>query len=372
MSLSRREASQHKKNHFPEIKGVDYIEFYTGNAFQAAHFYRAAFGFNLIACSGLETGLRDRESFVVEQNEVRFVLTSALSANGEIAEHVKLHGDSIKDIAFIVDDTARAFDMAVSRGARPVLEPSALEDSGGQVIKATVAAYGDTVHSFIQRGGYSGEFLPSFRAIQKPPLARSAGLLSIDHIAVSVKSGELDQWVDFYKQVLGFHQSHQEDVSTEYSAMNSKVVQNSAGLIKFPIVEPIVGRRKSQIDEYLTFHGGPGAQHIAALTVDIFATVKMLRANGIEFLFTPDSYYEVLQDRVGSVEEDIDQLRDNGILVDRDSWGYLMQIFTRPLQSRPTVFMEIVQRKGARGFGSGNIKALFQALEREQMRRGNL
>lgn len=363
----------HAQKDFPQLKDFDYLEFYVGNAHQAAHFYRTAFGFTPLAYSGLETGTRRSVSYVIEQRNIRLMLTSALDSNDPIAEHVKLHGDGVKDIAFTVPDAGRAFEAAVKRGARPVMEPTLIEDDDGQVIKATIATFGDTVHSLIQRRDYGGKFLPGYMPVKNPmPSPLSTHLAAVDHVAVSIEPGRLDEWVEFYNSVMGFHVSHEEDVETEYSAMNSKVVQNSTGRIKFPMVEPAQGKRKSQIEEYLAFYHGAGVQHVALLSSDIVQTVRALRAGGNEFLPTPNAYYGMLEDRVGKIEEDVDALREQNILVDRDEWGYLMQIFTKPLQGRPTVFMEAIQRKGARGFGSGNIKALFQALEREQAMRGNL
>lgn len=355
------------------LKGFDYIEFYVGNAHQAAHFYRTAFGFKPVAYSGLETGARDRLSYVLEQRNIRLVLTSALDHTDPVAEHVRLHGDGVKDIAFTVKDAAQAFDETLKRGARPLLEPTLFEDNGGSVIKASVGVYGDTAHSFIQRGDYEGVFFPNHVPLKDiPPPPISPCLAAVDHIAISLEPGQLDEWVEFYQKVFGFAVSHHEDVETEYSAMNSKVMQDETGKIKFPMVEPAEGKRRSQIEEYLAFYRGPGVQHIALLSADIVKTVDALRAGGNQFLRTPETYYEMLGERVGRIEEELDALRARNILVDRDESGYLMQIFTKPLQGRPTVFMEAIQRKGARGFGSGNIKALFQALEREQALRGNL
>jgi 4-hydroxyphenylpyruvate dioxygenase len=368
-----QERLEEKGNNEAQLLDIDYVEFYVGNAFQAAHFYASTFGLPTVARAGLETGARDSVSFLTRLNEIRMIFTSSLRPDGAIAEHVRLHGDSVKDIAFRVRGAAQAFESAVRRGARPVMEPTVYEDEDGRVVKATIAAFGDTVHSFIERDAYRGDaFFPQYRKHPSPLFPISNGLLAFDHIAVSVEAGKLDRWVDFYREVLGFHQSHQEDVSTEYSAMNSKVVQNSTGQIVFPIVEPASGKRKSQIDEYLSFHCGPGAQHIALLSSDIVKTVRTLRNNGIEFLYTPDTYYDGLEERIGKLEEDIQPLREQNILVDRDGNGYLKQVFTKPLQSRPTVFMEIIAREGARGFGGGNIKALFDAMEREQALRENL
>ncbi len=375
MTMTEREVARGREGDFLQLKRIDHVEFYVGNARQAAHFYRTAFGFKPIAYAGLETGVRDRTSYVLEQRNIRLVLTGGLDPHGAVAEHVRLHGDGVKDIAFLVDDAAEAFEETVKRGAQPVLEPTVIEGQKGHVIKATIAAYGDTVHSFIQRNGYHGTFFPKFHAIKQPPPVTAIGLTAIDHIVGNVELGRMDQWVDFYNQVLGFRQLQHfsdEDIATEYSALMSKVVQNGSGRIKFPINEPAQGKRKSQIDEYLQFYRGPGVQHLALITDDIISAVRALRANGVDFLRTPDAYYEMLGERVGTIDEDMTVLRELNILVDRDDEGYLLQIFTKPLQDRPTVFFEIIQRKGARGFGAGNFKALFEAIEREQALRGNL
>jgi 4-hydroxyphenylpyruvate dioxygenase len=361
-----------KRDEFVSLKGIDYIELYVGNAHQAAHFYRTAFGFLPVAYAGLETGERDRASLVMEQGQIRFILTAATSPESQVAEHVWLHGDGIKDIAFAVDDARQAFAIAVNRGATPVMEPSTFEDQDGRLIKATIAACGHTVHSFIQRDGSPRTLLPQYREIPKAAPALSTGLKLIDHVAISVEKGALDRWIDFYKNVLDFRQSHQEDIFTEFSAMNSKVVQNENGSVKFPIMEPALGRRKSQIEEYLEFNRGPGAQHVALLSSNIVETVRLLRENNIEFLGSPVTYYQTLESRIGKIDEKIDSLRELGILADRDQWGYLLQIFSKPIQSRPTLFIEIIQRVGACGFGGGNIRALFEAVEREQSMRGNL
>jgi len=359
---------------FPNFGGYDYIEFYVGNAHQAAHFYHTAFGFTPIAYAGLETGERSRVSYVLQQGHIRIMLTSALCADDAAAEHVRLHGDGVKDIALTVSDATAAFHESFKRGARPVSEPKLFEDDHGQVVKATIASYGDTVHTFVERRQYEGVFLPNYRPLKTAPApALETNFMAVDHVAVSIAPGELDEWVSFYNDTMDFCQSHKEDVSTEYSAMNSKVVQSANGLIKFPLVEPASGKRRSQIEEFLEFYGGPGVQHVALLSDDITKSVRALRAAGNEFLTIPDTYYESLRDRVGILEdEDVEALRTQKILVDRDQWGYLMQTFTRPVQGRPTVFIEAIQRKGARGFGSGNIKALFEAVECDQAKRGNL
>jgi 4-hydroxyphenylpyruvate dioxygenase len=357
---------------FPELKGFDYIEFYVGNAFQAAYFYRAALGFKMTARAGLETGVRDRSSILLEQHNIRLLLTSAQGPDNQIAQHVSIHGDSVKDIAFLVNDIEKVFNQLVANGAKPVAEPSRFQDDYGCVYKATVAAYGDTVHTLVQRDAYNGPFLQGYQAVTDRESKSKIGLQAVDHIAIGAEAGMLHELVEFYCDVFGFHQSHEENVVSEYSAMNSKVVQNSTGRIKFPIVEPVIGRGRSQIQEYLSYHYGPGVQHIAFLADDIVTSVRALQDNYIEFLRTPDTYYDVLRDRVGKIDIDQKAIRELGILVDRDEWGYLLQTFTKPLHSRPTIFLEIIQRKAARGFGAGNIKALFEALEREQIQRGNL
>jgi 4-hydroxyphenylpyruvate dioxygenase len=355
------------------LKGFDYLEFYVGNAYQAAHFYRNLYGFKPVAFAGLETGVRDRVSIVLEQNEIRLVLTTALTPDHPITRHVSLHGDDVRDIAFTVDDAEGAYKAAIRNGAHSILPPTEFGGQRGSMVKATVAALGETVHSFIQRDGRcGGAFFPDFQPIENPPPSVPTGLVAIDHIAISVEAHTLNRMVDFYDEVFGFHHSFSEDILTEYSSMNSKVVENSTGNIKFPMVEPAPGRRKSQIDEYLNFHFGPGAQHVAFSSDDIIASVRALRANGNEFLRTPDTYYSVLKERVGDFDEDVEALRELNILVDRDEWGYLMQIFTKPVMTRPTIFTEVIQRKHARGFGAGNIKALFEAIERDQAKRGNL
>lgn len=362
-------AAEGNGGHFEKI---DYVEIYVGNLVQAMHFYRAALGFVPVSRSGLETGRRTRESAVLSQADIRLVITAPLTADDSVAEHLRLHGDGVKDVALTTKDAVQAFEDSVGRGARPVLEPTVLEDGGGRLIKATVAASGDTVHSFIERDGCVKNFIPSYLPVEDGPAPVACGLVGIDHVAIGVEATQLDRWVDFYVRVMGFHQSHQEDVSTEYSAMNSRVVQSRGGSIKFPMMEPAAGRRKSQIQEYLDFNGGAGAQHLAFISNDIVSTVRSLKANGIQFLQTPDAYYDTLEKRVGAIEEEIDDLRELSILVDRDGCGYLLQIFSKPIQSRPTLFIEVIQRKGALGFGAGNITALFQALERQQAMRGSL
>lgn len=356
----------------PHLKDIAYVEFYVGNAAQAAHFYRTAYGFRPVARATLETGARERTSYALCQNDITLILTSALTHDSPVAEHVRLHGDSVKDIAFAVDDAAGTFAEVVKRGARPLLEPTAFEHNGSRTIKATVAAFGDTVHSFIEQRSTHVANFPGSQPIDNPPHGESIGLSAIDHIAVCVEPDSLRHWMDFYIDVFDFRHSHQEDIQTESTAMNSGVVENSEGRVRFPIMEPATHKNTSQIEEFLHFHHGSGAQHIALLSVDVLDTVRALRANGIEFLQTPDAYYDGLEKRFGRIDEDIAMLRELNILLDHDRWGTLLQVFTKPLHDRPTAFLEIIQRKGARGFGGGNIKALFEAIEREQALRGNL
>ena len=354
----------------------DYVEFYVGNAKQAAYYYCAAFGFEQRAYAGPETGLRDRASYLLVQNDLRFVLTSSLRPDDAITKHVAQHGDGVKDIAILVDDARAAFDAAVAGGARAVLEPAELSDGNGRLVKATIATYGDTVHSFIERKHYRGVFMPQF--VEQPKELHSAqkpGLLAIDHCVGNVGWGEMDAWGDFYARVFGFSQLvsfDDKDISTEYTALRSKVMTDSEHRVKFPINEPAQGKKKSQIEEYLDFYGGAGVQHIAIRTDDIIATIRALKTNGVEFLDTPDTYYDDLESRVGRIDEATQILRELRILVDRDDRGYMLQIFTKPLQDRPTLFFEIIQRKGSLSFGKGNFKALFVSIEKEQERRGTL
>ena len=372
MAVSAIQLRDLKKEPAVQIKGFEHIEMYVGNVRQAAHYYRTAFGFQPVAYAGLETGVRDRTSIVLQQRDVLLVLTAGLVPDGPIARHVAMHGDDIIDIAFAVDNAAAAFEAALKRGAHPVVEPEEIEDDRGRFTKATIRGRGDMVHSFIEREGFEGGLFPNFQPIANGFPATPSGLTVIDHVAICTEAGTLDETVDFYIENLGFRHSYTEDILTEYSSMNSKVVENSTGTIKFPIVEPGSGKRKSQIEEYLTYHQGPGAQHVAFATEDMLQTVRELRRNGIEFLPIPAAYYQALKERIGEIDESLEELRQVEILVDRDEWGYLMQIFTRPLMHRPTVFVEIIQRKLARSFGGGNIRALFEAIEREQLLRGNL
>lgn len=355
-----------------QLEGIDYVEMYVGNAYQAAHFYRTMFGFRPVARAGLETGMRDRLSIVMEQGDIRLVLTSGLDPDSPISRYATLHGDGVKDVAFRVKDVESAYHTAVSRGASPVSPPQVHEDEHGRLVRATIGAPGDSVHSLVERDGYAGSF-PGYEPIPDAPQAVSTGLTEVDHVAVSMEQGGLEHWIAFYKDVLGFHQSHHEMVWTKNSAMNSKVVEDASGKIKFPIQEPAHNGGKSQVQEYLNFNHGAGAQHVAFLTDDAVAAVRAIRSNGVHFLRIPDTYYEVLEERVGHVDpaEKAD-LKDLGILMDSDEDGRLLQIFSEPVTSRPTMFVEIIERQGAKGFGSGNIKALFEAVEREQELRGNI
>jgi len=360
---------------FLPLNGTDHVEFYVGNARQAAYFYRVAFGMSLVAYAGPETGLRDRASYVLQQGKIRFVLTTPLKPAGEIADHIHRHGDGVRDVALWVDDARHSWRETTKRGARSVREPFELKDEHGTVRMATIAAYGDTVHTFVDRSAYTGPFLPGYRAVEADPLARPVGLLHIDHMVGNVGWNEMDRWVDYYGDILGFslyQHFDDNDISTEYSALMSKVMANGNGRVKFPINEPAEGRRKSQIEEYLEYYHGPGIQHLALATDDIIATVTQLQDQGIEFLKVPHAYYTDLQTRMGKIDEPIEELEHLGILVDRDDEGYMLQIFTRPVEDRPTLFYEIIQRKGSRSFGKGNFKALFEAIEREQAERGNL
>jgi 4-hydroxyphenylpyruvate dioxygenase len=359
---------------FP-INGTDFVEFYVGNAKQAAHFYRNTFGYKILAYRGPETGTRDRASYILEQDKVRLVLTTALRPDSEIATHVHKHGDGVKDIALWVDDARKAFRLAVERGAKPAYEPKSLVDEHGEVVIAGIHTYGETIHSLVERKNYKGQFMPGFVPFSGKGEAQGVGLKYIDHCVGNVELGAMNKWVKYYADVLGFTQLISFDdkaISTEYSALMSKVVANGNGRIKFPLNEPAKGKKKSQIDEYLEFYQGPGCQHIAIATDDIIDTVTRLKNNGVEFLRVPGTYYDTVIERVGQIDEDLAPLRDLGILVDRDEEGYLLQIFSKPMEDRPTLFYEIIQRKGAKSFGAGNFKALFEALEREQDLRGNL
>ena len=356
-----------------KLKRIHHVEFWVGNAKQAAFYYREGFGFSQVAYSGLETGQRKHTSYVLSQGKANFVLTTPLTPDHPAADHIKKHGDGVRDIAFEVADADAAFTEAVKRGAQPAMEPRDVKDEHGTVRWAAVHTYGDTLHSLISYKDYKGPFLPGY--VAAPVAADDCGILRIDHIVGNVELGKMQHWADYYTRVFGFHRYitfDDKDISTEYSALMSIVMSDDSHSVKFPINEPAVARNKSQIQEYLEAYGGPGAQHIALQCHDVLYTVGKLQRNGLEFLRVPDTYYEVLPDRVGPLEEPIGELQRLGILADRDDEGYLLQIFSKPVEDRPTLFFEIIQRKGSRGFGKGNFKALFESIELEQARRGNL
>ncbi len=360
---------------FLPLNGTDYVEYYVGNAKQAAYFYINAFGFEPVAYKGLETGSRDRVSYMIQQEKVRFVFTGTLTPDTEIADHHKKHGDGIKVIALWVDDAEKSFHETVKRGAKPYMEPRLEEDENGWVKRSGIHTYGDTVHIFVERHSYNGLFLPGFKKWETKLKGVPVGLKYVDHIVGNVELGKMNEWVKFYEDVMGFTlliTFDDKDISTEYTALMSKVVANGNSRIKFPINEPAAGKKKSQIDEYLEFYHGAGAQHVAIATDDILATVEELTKRGVEFLYVPETYYDDLTARVGKIDEDLAELKKLGILVDRDEDGYLLQLFSKPVEDRPTLFYEIIMRKGAKSFGKGNFKALFEAIEREQERRGTL
>jgi 4-hydroxyphenylpyruvate dioxygenase len=361
---------------FLPLNGTDYLEFYVGNARQAAYYYRSAFGFRLTAYRGPETGARDCASYVLTQNKIRFVLTTPLTPEHPIAEHIRLHGDGVRDIALWVDDAESAWRETTTRGARSVRQPETLKDEHGEARIASIATYGDTIHTFVERRNYRGAFLPGFVAVEgEDVVSRPVGLKYIDHCVGNVALGDMDRMVNFYATVMGFRlfkHFDDKDISTDYSALMSKVMSNGNERVKFPLNEPAAGKRKSQIEEYLEFYRGPGVQHMAMATDNIIETVGALQRQGVEFLRVPSTYYDELLARVGKIDEPLAELQKLGILVDRDDEGYMLQIFTRPVEDRPTVFFEVIQRKGSKSFGKGNFKALFEAIEREQARRGNL
>lgn len=374
MSTAIQQGVSVEKDFLP-INGTDYIEFYVGNAKQSSYFYRRAFGFKLVAYAGLETGVRDRASYVLQQDKIRFVLTTPLHPDHPISDHIKLHGDGVRDIALWVDDAESAYRETTKRGARGVMEPTVFKDKFGEVKKSAIAIYGDTIHTFVERKNYNGVFMPGYKAIPEDNLANPVGLKYVDHCVGNVELGKMNYWVEFYMNVMGFRlfkHFDDKDISTEYSALMSKVMANGNDRIKFPINEPAAGKRKSQIEEYLEYYRSPGVQHIAMATDSILDTVAKLHAQGVQFLYVPTTYYDNLQSRVGKIDEPIEELKKLGILVDRDDEGYLLQIFTKPVEDRPTLFFEIIQRKGSKSFGKGNFKALFEAIEREQEARGNL
>jgi 4-hydroxyphenylpyruvate dioxygenase len=360
---------------FLPLNGTDYVELYVGNAKQAAHYYQSAWGFQPLAYSGLETGNKDRVSYVLQQDKIRLILTSPLKQDGPINEHINKHGDGVKVVALWVDDARKAWEETTSRGGESCMEPHVVEDKNGHVVLAGIKTYGETQHIFVERKNYHGVFLPGFREWKSDYCPSEVGLKYIDHMVGNVGWNEMNKWVDFYAKVMGFTQLvsfDDKDISTEYTALMSKVMTNGNGRIKFPINEPAEGRKKSQIEEYIDFYNGAGVQHIAVATDNIIETVKQLKARGVEFLYVPVSYYETVLDRVGEIDEDLEPLKELGILIDRDDEGYLLQLFTKPVLDRPTMFFEIIQRKGAQSFGKGNFQALFEAIEREQEARGTL
>jgi 4-hydroxyphenylpyruvate dioxygenase len=360
---------------FLPLQGTDYVEFYVGNAKQAAHFYKTAFGFQSLAYAGPETGMKDKVSYVIRQNKLTFVLTTPLRTDNPIADHIYKHGDGVKVLALKVEDARSAFEETTKRGGKAYLEPQQLQDENGEVVLSGIHTYGDTVHIFVERKNYTGVFMPGFREWKSNYNPTSTGLLYVDHCVGNVGWNQMNPWVKFYEEVMGFRNIlsfDDKDISTEYSALMSKVMSNGNGYVKFPINEPAEGKKKSQVEEYLDFYNGEGCQHVAIATNDIVATVTELQNRGVEFLSIPASYYETVLERVGKIDEDLAPLQRLGILIDRDDEGYLLQIFSKPLEDRPTLFFEIIQRKGAKSFGKGNFKALFEALEREQDARGNL
>jgi 4-hydroxyphenylpyruvate dioxygenase len=360
---------------FLPLMGTDYVELYVGNAKQAAHFYKTAFGFQSYAYSGPETGDKEKVSYVLIQNKVRLVLTTPLHPTGTIAEHVNKHGDGVKAVALMVNNATDAFEQTVKRGAKPYMEPTTREDADGKIVMSGIHIYGDTVHLFIERKDYKGTFMPGFKVWESHYNPSDVGLQYIDHCVGNVGWNQMNTWVSFYEDVMGFKNIltfDDKQISTEYSALMSKVMSNGNGFVKFPINEPAKAKKKSQVEEYLDFYKDAGVQHIAIATQDIITTVTALSERGVEFLKVPNTYYDQLLDRIGPIDEDLEPLRKLGILVDRDDEGYLLQIFTKPVEDRPTLFFEIIQRKGAKSFGAGNFKALFEALEREQELRGNL
>lgn len=360
---------------FLPLLGTDYVELYVGNAKQAAYYYQVAWGFQPVAYSGLETGQKDRVSYVLQQDKIRLVLTSPMTPGGDINRHIEQHGDGVKVVALWVDDARRSHVETTKRGAKSYVEPYVLEDENGQVVISGIHTYGETVHLFIERKNYRGAFMPGYKPYNPPFKKEDVGLKYIDHMVGNVGWNEMNKWCEFYAKVMGFAQLvsfDDKDISTDYTALMSKVMSNGNGRIKFPINEPAEGKKKSQIEEYIDFYNGAGVQHIAVATDNIIDTVTKLRDRGVEFLFVPETYYDDLLDRVGEIDEDLEPLKELGVLVDRDDEGYLLQIFTKPVLDRPTMFFEIIQRKGAQSFGKGNFKALFEAIEREQNLRGTL
>ena len=375
-SVAERLKAEHQpEQDFLPLKGTDYVEFYVGNAKQAAHFYKTAMGFQSLAYSGPETGNKESARYVIRQNKLTFVLTTPIRPGNPIADHVAKHGDGVKTIALTVDDATSAWKETTKRGAKSFMEPKTLKDDHGKVVLSGIHTYGDTVHVFVERGDYNGVFMPGFEKWESTYNPPEAGLLYVDHCVGNVGWNQMNPWVKFYEDVMGFRNIlsfDDKDISTEYSALMSKVMSNGNGFVKFPINEPAEGKKKSQVEEYLDFYLGEGVQHVAIATSNIIETVTDLQKRGLEFLKIPGAYYDTVLDRVGHIDEDLKPLRELGILVDRDDEGYLLQIFSKPVEDRPTLFFEIIQRKGAKSFGKGNFKALFEALEKEQERRGNL
>ncbi|WP_373072232.1 4-hydroxyphenylpyruvate dioxygenase [Zeaxanthinibacter enoshimensis] len=360
---------------FLPLLGTDHVELYVGNAKQAAHYYMSAWGFQPLAYSGLETGSKDRVSYVLQQDKIRLILTSPIRPGGEINKHIDSHGDGVKSIALWVDDATKSYEETTKRGAKSYMEPKTIKDEHGEVILSGIHTYGETVHIFVERSNYNGIFMPGYRKWDPHYKPSDVGLKYIDHMVGNVGWNEMNKWCEFYAKVMGFAQLvsfDDKDISTDYTALMSKVMSNGNGRIKFPINEPAEGKKKSQIEEYIEFYNGAGVQHMALATDNIIQTVASLRDRGVEFLTVPATYYEDVLDRVGEIDENLEPLRELGILIDRDDEGYLLQIFTKPILDRPTMFIEIIQRKGAKSFGKGNFKALFEAIEREQESRGTL
>ncbi|SDS43332.1 4-hydroxyphenylpyruvate dioxygenase [Gramella sp. MAR_2010_147] len=373
-SLHLEKVVQHAEDFLP-ILGTDFVELYVGNAKQAAYYYQHAWGFQPVAYAGLETGKKDTVSYVMQQGKIRIVLTSPLEQGGDVNEHINKHGDGVKFVALWVDDARKSYEETTKRGAKSYVEPYEVEDDNGKAVISGIHTYGETIHLFIERGAYEGPFLPGYRAYATKAKSPDTGLKFIDHMVGNVGWNEMNKWVEFYGKVMGFAQLvsfDDKDISTDYTALMSKVMSNGNGRIKFPINEPAEGKKKSQIEEYIDFYNGAGVQHIALATDNIIETVTQLRDRGVEFLYVPETYYDDLLDRVGEIDEDLEPLKELGVLVDRDDEGYLLQIFTKPVLDRPTMFFEIIQRKGAQSFGKGNFKALFEAIEREQDLRGTL
>lgn len=360
---------------FLPLNGTDHVEFFVGNAKQSAYYYQSAWGYELVAYAGPETGVRDKASYVLRQGKITLVLTSSILPDTEISRHHQKHGDGVKVLALWVDDARKSYEETTKRGAKGVMEPTVMKDEHGEVVVAAIETYGETLHKFVERKNYNGAFLPGYVAKKSGVPTKGVGLKHVDHCVGNVELGHMNEWVKFYEEVMGFKliiTFDDKDISTEYSALMSKVVSNGNGYVKFPINEPADGKRKSQIEEYIEFYKGAGVQHIAIATDDIISTVTELRSRGVEFLYVPENYYDEVWERVGKINEDVDAIKRLNILVDRDDEGYLLQLFTKPVQDRPTVFYEIIQRCGAKSFGKGNFKALFEAIEREQELRGNL